>query len=292
MTGRRGIWRCPSCSTHQTWKSRDKATTRLDRKCASCNTRIRVTLNRSDSGRGRKQQAEVWERPFDTSMEELQSEADLRNSDEAGVGSEEKKSGHISQQDLPPLWGAGWRPKVPLDFSSTLPQETARSELMRFLVERHDGHVESAFECWNSLNPPERFNGNSFHEFSESFCDSFERSLTERIYEPGLATLATQEIIPRRSGSAYLDRRAVRMMRDVALCLRRIAYTASITVDDRFEWQRWMHRTRALDEHLKDLFMNGVKTPDGSQFGGKGFRSTWQEGVVACATSMLSLIHI
>ena len=54
-------------------------------------------------------------------MEELQSEADLRNSDELGVGSEEKKSGHISQQDLPPLWGAGWRPKVSLDFPSTLP---------------------------------------------------------------------------------------------------------------------------------------------------------------------------
>ncbi len=292
MTGRRGIWRCPSCSTHQTWKSRDKATTRLDRKCTSCNTRIRVTLNRSDSGRGRKQQAEVWERPFDTSMEELQSEAELRNFDEAEVVSEEKNPSHISQQDLPPLWGAGWRPKAPLDFSSTLPQETARSELMRFLVERHDGHVESGFECWNSLNPPERFNGNSFHEFCESFCDSFEKRLTERIYEPGLATLATQEIIPRRSGSAYLDRRAVRMMRDVALCLRRIAYTASITVDDRFEWQRWMHRTRALDEHLKDLFMNGVKTPNGSQFGGKGFRSTWQEGVVACASSMTRAIDL
>lgn len=225
-------------------------------------------------------------------MEELQSEAELRNSDEAEVVSEEKNPSHISQQDLPPLWGAGWRPKAPLDFSSTLPQETARSELMRFLVERHDGHVESGFECWNSLNPPERFNGNSFHEFCESFCDSFEKRLTERIYEPGLATLATQEIIPRRSGSAYLDRRAVRMMRDVALCLRRIAYTASITVDDRFEWQRWMHRTRALDEHLKDLFMNGVKTPNGSQFGGKGFRSTWQEGVVACASSMTRAIDL
>ena len=292
MTGRRGIWRCPSCSTHQTWKSRDKATTRLDRKCTSCSTRIRVTLNRSDSGRGRKQQAEVWERSFETSMEELQSEANLRNSDETEVGSGEKNSGPVNQQDLPPLWGGGWRPKAPLDFPSTLPQETARSELMRFLGERHDGHVESAFECWISLNPPERFNGKSFHEFCESFCDSFERRLTERIYEPGLATLATKEIIPRRSGSAYLDRRAVRMMRDVTLCLRRIAYTASITVDDRFEWQRWMHRTRALDEHLKDLFMNGVNTPDGSQFGGKGFRSTWQEGVVACATSMARAIDL
>ena len=130
-----------------------------------------------------------------------------------------------------------------------------------------------------------------FSRICELFCDSFERRLTERIYEPGLATLAIEEIIPRRTGIDYLDGRA-RMMRDVALCLRRIAYTAAITVDDRFEWQRWMHRTRTLDEHLKDLFMNGVKTPDGSQFGGKGFRSTWQEGVVACATSMTRAIDL
>ena len=182
MTGRRGIWRCPSCNTHQTWKSRERGTTRLDRKCTFCNTRIRVTLDRSDSGRGRKQQAEVWERPFDTSMQELQDEADLRNSDGVELNSEGKSTGPVSQQDLPPLWGGGWRPKRPLEFSSPLPQETARSELMRFLVERHDGHIESAFECWNSLNPPERFDGTSFHEFSESFCNSFERSLAERVY--------------------------------------------------------------------------------------------------------------
>ena len=112
MTGRRGIWRCPSCNTHQTWKSRDKGTTRLDRKCTSCDTRIRVTLNRSDSGRGRKQQAEVWERPVDTSMQELQDEADLRNSDEDELNSADNSLGPVSQQDLPPLWGGGWRPKV------------------------------------------------------------------------------------------------------------------------------------------------------------------------------------
>ena len=104
--------------------------------------------------------------------------------------------------------------------------------------------------------------------------------------------LRNKKIIPRRTGSSYLDRRAIRMMRDIALCLRRIAHTASISVEDRFQWQRWMHRTRALDEHLKDLFMDGVKTPDGSQFGGKGFRSTWQEGVVACATSMSRAIDL
>ena len=292
MTGRRGIWRCPSCSKHQTWKSRDQSTTRLDRKCISCEQRIRVTLDRSNSGRGRKQQAQVWERPTETSLEELQQEVSLRDSGETIADSRTERAGPSNQQDLPPLWGAGWSPRQALEFAAPLPNDTARSEMMRFLIERYDGHVESAFECWNSLNPPERFNGPSFHEFSQSFCDAYSQVLSERVYEPGLAGLAQEEIIPRRSGSFYLDRRAVRMMRDVALCLRRMAHIAAVSVEQRFEWQRWMHRTRALDEHLKELFMNGVPTPDGGRFGGKGFRSTWQEGVVACATSMTRAIDI
>ena len=32
--------------------------------------------------------------------------------------------------------------------------------------------------------------------------------------------------------------------------------------------------------------MKGMETPDGDRFGGKGFRSTWQEGVVAVATAL------
>ncbi|MCS5532358.1 MAG: hypothetical protein NZ780_06110, partial [Candidatus Poseidoniales archaeon] len=88
MTGRRGIWRCPSCGKHQTWKSRDRTTTKLDRKCKSCDKRIRVTLDRSSGGRGRKQQAEVWERSVDTLMEELQQEANLRDSDEIDISTE------------------------------------------------------------------------------------------------------------------------------------------------------------------------------------------------------------
>ena len=40
------------------------------------------------------------------------------------------------------------------------------------------------------------------------------------------------------------------------------------------------------DEHLKDLFVKGVETPGGERFGGKGFRSTWQEAVAACGTAI------
>ena len=144
MTGRRGIWRCPSCSKHQTWKSRDQSTTRLDRKCISCEQRIRVTLDRSNSGRGRKQQAQVWERPTETSLEELQQEVSLRDSGETIADSRTERAGPSNQQDLPPLWGAGWSPRQALEFAAPQPNDTARSDMMRFLIERYDGHGESA----------------------------------------------------------------------------------------------------------------------------------------------------
>ena len=51
-------------------------------------------------------------------------------------------------------------------------------------------------------------------------------------------------------------------------------------------------QTRLVDEHLKDLSTNGIPTPDGGTFGGKGFRSTWQEGVVACASAMRRAIDL
>ena len=70
------------------------------------------------------------------------------------------------------------------------------------------------------------------------------------------------------------------------LMLRRLAHYMSVTAEHRFEWQRNMTRTRMMDEALKEIFTDGIDTPDGSKFGGKGFRSTWQEAVVAVATAL------
>ena len=47
-----------------------------------------------------------------------------------------------------------------------------------------------------------------------------------------------------------------------------------------------------VDEHLKDLFTNGLETQDGSKLLGKGFRSTWQEGIVACASAMSRAVDL
>ena len=56
--------------------------------------------------------------------------------------------------------------------------------------------------------------------------------------------------------------------------MRRIAHYASITVENRIEWQRRMIRTRLVDEELKDLFTNGLPTPDGGSFGEVGILDT------------------
>jgi len=229
-------------------------------------------------------------------MSDLEQEASLRNQEEAGRAAREtsgrESKEFTSQSDLPPLWGSGWQPRMALSFSKKLSSESARHELLRFLAERHEGFIEAAASCWDSLAAPPHFDGDSFHEFSNQFCHNFAEQLHERLYEPSMARLSETEVIPRRSGSLHLDRRTARLCRDIALCLRRIAHGSAVTLEHRLRWQRWMTRTRAVDEHLKDLFMNGIPTPDGGKFGGKGFRSTWQEAVACCATAMVRAVDL
>ena len=86
--------------------------------------------------------------------------------------------------------------------------------------------------------------------------------------------------------SLMLERRRAHFLLDMRLMMRRLAHYMAVTIDHRVEWQRLMTRTRCLDSALKELFTDGVETPDGGRFGGKGFRSTWQEGVVAVATAL------
>ena len=129
----------------------------------------------------------------------------------------------------------------------------------------------------------ENLDGPAFHLFSEALVQKLSDNLAKRAEEAGI--LAT-EVIPRRGGALHLSRRTKRFILDIRICLRRIAHAATVTIDQRFEWQRWMTRTRFLDEELKDIFTTGMPTPDGGKFGGKGFRSTWQEGIVACATAL------
>lgn len=191
------------------------------------------------------------------------------------------------QGELNPVPGAEWRPRRHLDFPRSISSQNVRDDLLRFIAERHDGHLRLVAHLWDDSFPEAvNWDGATFHSTMEEFTDTLEANLDTRRTEPQLTSVLDREVIPRRLGHLHLSRRLQRFMIDVRLHLRRIAYSASIDVDLRMDWQRWMHRTRLLDEELKDLFANGIETPDGGRFGGKGFRSTWQEGVVACASAL------
>tara|TARA_Y100001968_G_scaffold61150_1_gene51978 strand:+ start:619 stop:3258 length:2640 start_codon:yes stop_codon:yes gene_type:complete len=195
--------------------------------------------------------------------------------------------GHqMTQSQLPHIWGADWKPRTHLDFDSKVEMADLKDELIRFTAERHDGHLRLVgwiFDEVANEYEEQSLDGPSFHLFSETLAQKLSENLSKRAEESGIMVT---EIIPRRGGALHLSRRQQRFILDIRLCLRRIAHSATITVNQRLQWQRWMTRTRALDQHLKEIFTTGIETPDGGRFGGKGFRSTWQEGVVACASAL------
>ena len=291
--GRKGVWKCPECGLHQTWKIRARQSNKLDRRCENCGKRVRATIDRSDSGKGRLRGFEIWERDHQTSMADLREEAKRRN--ERGRGGDVslgKRRVDHPQSELPTIWGIGWTPGQALEFYKPLEEGEAREELMRFIAERHDGHLLMILECWKKIACQKRYDGDEFHEFSNSFISELRKEIAERLLKPEFLDLERTEVIPRRTGDIYLKRRGERLIIDVTLCLRRIAYYSSITIEQRLQWQRWMTRTRLVDEQLKDLFSSGLATPDGGTFGGKGFRSTWQEAVVGCASAMTRAVDL
>ena len=185
---------------------------------------------------------------------------------------------------MPPIRGKNWRPDSPLDFVNSLPADAAKSELLRFAAERHDGHLQLIAAVWDFVHRDEQsFDGEQWHEFSNRFIDALGQGLSGRTKVKGLTE---GEIIPRRISEEHLGRRGDRFLIDITLCLRRLAHYMSVSNEMRMEWQRMMTRTRNLDTHLKEIFTVGMDTPDGGKFGGKGFRSTWQEACVAVATAL------
>ncbi len=253
-----------------------------------CGSRVRVTLDRSSTGKGRRREVNVWERGLQVSPDELEKECSRRDrkiSEQGGLV-EEGRSETPQQTDLPTIYARNWKPPSGLEFAHPLQSLRARGELLRFLAERHDGYLELVAGCWDEERAPASFEGDSYHEFCHDLLTRIGSVLSERILEPLIAEIGESEVIPRRSGESHLSRRNMRFLLDIRICLRRIAYESSITLEQRKQWQRWMTRTRITDEHLKELFTDGIPTPDGGRFGGKGFRSTWQEGIVACASAM------
>jgi 2-oxoisovalerate dehydrogenase E1 component len=193
----------------------------------------------------------------------------------------------MTQGELPDIFGANWRPEEALNFTQPLDLTTAKAEVLRFIGQRHDAHLFLVANVWDHLTADlaEPFNGDTWHAFSERFVDGLQRGMTAQA-ERTLGSTIDDEVIPRRSMRLMLERRRTHFLLDMRLMLRRLAHYMSIQLDQRLEWQRMMTRTRCLDTALKAIYSEGVPTPDGQLFGGKGFRSTWQEGVVAVATAL------
>ncbi|MEK9730524.1 MAG: thiamine pyrophosphate-dependent enzyme [Candidatus Poseidoniales archaeon] len=188
---------------------------------------------------------------------------------------------------MPPMFGKDWHPEHPLQFYRPLHKKGAREECLSFVSQQYPSYLSVVATVWDhqEKNAPDQFEGASWHEFSRRFTEALGREamlqLTSHV-EPMLQV----EVIPRRSMQVHVERRLAYFLLDVRLMLRRLAHYMSVTLQQRMEWQRLMVRTRELDTALKTIFTDGIETPDGSTFGGKGFRSTWQEGVVAVGTAL------
>jgi 2-oxoisovalerate dehydrogenase E1 component len=193
----------------------------------------------------------------------------------------------MEQGDLPVIHGAEWRPQAPLEFVQQLHADAARSEVLRFVTQRHDGHLFLVATVWDHMigNEPKQFEGPSWHTFSSRFLVALDKAMKAQI-DSKMEGQGDVEVIPRRTLDEFLERRNKHFIIDMRLTLRRLAHYMAVSIENRLEWQRLMERTRYLDDQLKIIFTKGIETPDGSKFGGKGFRSTWQEGVVAVATAL------
>ena len=194
---------------------------------------------------------------------------------------------YMAQGDLPEIFGSNWSPKAKLEFTQPLLVDAAKREILLFVAQQHDGRIALVSDIWNHVIGSEikQFEGPSWEKFCQRFLVSLETALVAQL-EAKMADEKDAEVIPRRTLGTFIDRRNTHFLIDMKLMLRRLAHYMSVTIEQRLEWQRNMSRTRFMDEALKEIFTDGITTPDGSRFGGKGFRSTWQEAVVAAATAL------
>ena len=132
----------------------------------------------------------------------------------------------MAQGQLPKIRGINWTPKSELEFINSLPADAAKSELLRFTAERHDGHLQLVAAVWDFVHRDEKsYDGSSWHEFSNRFVDALRQGLSGRLKVKGLTD---GEIIPMRDSNLHLTRRADRFIIDIALCLRRLALQARL----------------------------------------------------------------
>lgn len=193
------------------------------------------------------------------------------------------------QAELPRIWAEGWTPSGPLADDLQIEAESARIELFRTVLQRHPAWAPAVRAAWDEAmeqTGASVMDGVQWHTFSEVVLEALmARSLQMRQQAEEVVGMQF-EVIPRRETKHHWARRAERMRIEVALALRRVAWYNAITPAQRLEWHRLMWRTRHTDAEFKRYFSEGTPTPDGTPFGGKGFRSTWQEAIVAAASAL------
>ena len=155
----------------------------------------------------------------------------------------------MGDDGLPRIHGAEWRPKKALKFTQELNSDSAKNEVLRFIMEQHDGHMQVVSAAWDHVASEgigESFDGKKWHDFSKKLCETLEIGLAGRLESIGLGESSKEEVIPRREITDHLNRRSQRLLIDLRLCLRRMAYYMSVTNEMRLEWQRLMLRTRYI----------------------------------------------
>ena len=102
----------------------------------------------------------------------------------------------MTQGSLPPIHGIDWSPSKALEFTLDLPASTASQEILRFILERHDGHYDLMRTLLEQTPADKVFDGEGWHDWCKVFTDEVEGALNARF--PSETDL---EVIPRRPAS-------------------------------------------------------------------------------------------
>ena len=87
----------------------------------------------------------------------------------------------MTQSELPHIWGADWKPRSHLDFISDVSLSDLKEELIRFIAERHDGHLRLIGWLFDEVSQDyegKTLDGPNFHLFSEAFAQKLSENLS------------------------------------------------------------------------------------------------------------------
>ena len=148
-----------------------------------------------------------------------------------------------------------------------------------FVAEQHPAVLRLALEAFEAtgggrLKPRDKAG-------LEALRPVFRREFASRLYREVSGGETLDETTPGVSAIRRLEQARAQIAEACDGWLHREALSASLTNDERKEILRGMCLTRAVDNRLKRLFMNGEVRWGMKAFPGKGFRSLGQEAIYA-----------